>query len=221
MLRARAPFLIPLTLLAIALIAPPLPAQVNTDNIAQRDTTRVGGIIYDSQGNPMPKVELWIQNDNAPADRSRGRSKATGAYLVRGIGRLFTERDLAGIMLRLTYEAEGYEPLTVIVPAPVNTYTELFPILAKPGLLHRGKVSRGGKKGLRDAVITVTSPEDPGLNVQTTTAKDGTYEALLWDVPSSLLVTASSGGNEQTEEMLIGGEPVPNRVSVLQQHFAF
>jgi hypothetical protein len=43
MLRARAPFLIPLTLLAIALVAPALPAQVKTDNIAERDSTRVGG----------------------------------------------------------------------------------------------------------------------------------------------------------------------------------
>ena len=229
MLRARA-LIIPVTLLATALVAPPLSAQVDRDNFAQRDTTRVGGTIYDSQGSPIPKVELWVMNDNAPADRTRGRARATGTYLVRGLGRLFTDRDMEGIMLRLTYSAAGYESVTHTIAAPVNNYSELFPILAKPGedltamgwcLLLRGQVSRGGKKGIRDAAITVTSPDEPGLNVQATTEKDGTYEALLWNVPASLVITASSGGTEKTEDMLIGGEPVPNRVSVLQQDFSF
>ncbi len=227
---ARAPFVIAIAWMAFALVTPPLAAQVNTDNIAQQDSTRGGGVIYDSQGNPMPKVEMWIQNDNAPADRARGRSRATGAYLVRGIGRLFTERDMAGIMLRLTFEAEGFESLVLRVAAPVNTYTELSPILAKPGedlsamrpcLMLRGKVSRGGKKGIRDVVVTVSSPDDPELAVQATTAKDGTYEVLLWGAPPSLVVTATNGSDEQTKETSTGGQPVHDRVSVIQQDFAF
>ena len=52
-----------------------------------------------------------------------------------------------------------------------------------------------GKNGkpAREAVVKVSSASDPAVAAQATTAKDGRYELLLWNVPTTLQLEVAAG----------------------------
>ena len=109
---------------AIALSAAPLAAQAPADRSdargssvdglsGGRDNTRVQGTVFDSQGKPMSKVEMWVMNDDSPSARMRMRTRSDGDYLVRGLGRLYTVDDVYGIVLRISFETPGYRTVEI------------------------------------------------------------------------------------------------------------
>ena len=55
-----------------------------------RDNTRAYGTVFDPQGNPIPKADVWVVNDASPATRMRVKSRPSGVYQVRNVGRLRT-----------------------------------------------------------------------------------------------------------------------------------
>lgn len=196
-----------------------------------RDNTRVKGTVFNSQGEPMPMVEMWVMNDNSPADRMRMRTRGSGEYLVRSVGRLYTRDDMSGITLRISFELPGYRSAEIRTAVESNGLVNVSPILWRENedpsqmtewcLILRGKVTNAKGKGIRDVVVSVTDPAGSGLNVQATTEKNGTYEALLWSVPSILSISANSGGVEQQQTLSLEGSPRTDVVAMIGQDFTF
>jgi len=196
-----------------------------------RDNTRVQGTVFDSQGNPMPKVEMWVMNDDSPADRLRMRTRGSGEYLVRSVGRLYTRDDVYGIRLRISFEAPGYRTVEIRTAVETNGLVDVYPILWKESedpsemtewcLVLKGKVANAKGKGIKGVTVTVTDPGGSDLNVQAITQKGGIYEALLWRVPSIVRVTANSGGAEQQETLSFAGSPRTDVVAMVVQDFTF
>ena len=178
-----------------------------TGRITDRDNTRVAGIVYDPQGNPLPKVEIWVTNHDAPGVRVRLRTKPIGSYLARNLARLYTVDDVFGITLRLSFERDGYQPFEVLAGVARNGLVEIHPILWPDGdsptttgwcVVVKGKVSSADGKGIKKAAVTITSPIDPAFRVETTVAKNGSYQALIWNAPATLTVTATAPGSGKT-----------------------
>jgi hypothetical protein len=199
-----------------------------TGNITDRDNTRVYGTVYDPDGNPIPKVDVWVTNDRAPANRQRVKSRPTGSYQVRDVTRLYTQDDIYGIVLRLRFEAPGMQTQEIKVPVEKNSLAEIFPILWPEGadpsasdgwcVIVKGTVKNAKGKPVKNAVVRVTSPDDPELAVEVTAGKKGDYEALLWNAPSSLLVHATGSDGATAEEKLdLGGEKRTDLVAMIPQ----
>ena len=179
----------------------------------------------------MPKVEMWVMNDDSPADRLRMRTRGSGEYLVRSVGRLYTQDDVYGINLRISFEAPGYRTAEIRTAVESNALVDVYPILWKESedpsqmtewcLILRGKVSNAKGKGIRDVTVTVSDPAGSDLNVQATTEKSGIYEVLLWRVPSTLRITADFGGVEQQETLSFEGSPRTDVVAMIGQDFTF
>ena len=67
----------------------------------------------------------------------------------------------------------------------------------------QGTVSAAGRKGVKKAIVTITSPLDPDFRVQAKAEKDGAYRALLWNAPASLKVSATADGFSPAEKSLV------------------
>ena len=175
-----------------------------TGTITDRDNTRVGGIVYDASGKPLPEVDIWVANDASPSQRLRARTRKTGAYLARGLGSLYTERDVYGIVMRVTFELPGYRMVEAKVAVEKNELGILHPILFRsdeqpPSAPDRLTASLSGVvmgkngKPAREAVVKVSAASDPAVAAQATTAKDGRYELLLWNVPTTVQLEVAAG----------------------------
>ena len=197
-------------------------------SITDRDNTRVLGTVYDSEGNPQPKVVIWVANNQILSSRVRIRTRSDGSFLVRDIAQLYTQEDVLGIVLRLSFEKEGYEPLEVTVAVERNALAEVHPILWRPEetpqgndwcIVVQGTVSAAGRKRVKKALVTITSPLDPGFELQAKVGKNGTYRALLWNAPSSLKISATAAGFSSVESTLIlEGAPRTNMVAQVAQN---
>ncbi len=196
--------------------------------IADRDNTRVMGTVYDSQGNPLPKVAIWVANDEIPATRMRSRTRPDGGFLVRSIQRLYTDRpeDRLGIVLRLTFEKEGFRTLVVVAPVARNSLLDVLPVLWREGetpqldgwcALVQGTVTSAGGKGVKNSTVAITSPLDPDLRVETETDKSGSYRVLIWNAPASLTVTAMAGGLSTAKDLNLVGTPRTDMVASVTQ----
>ena len=196
-------------------------------SITDRDNTRVLGTVYDSEGNPQPKVVIWVANNQILSSRVRIRTRSDGSFLVRDIAQLYTQEDVLGIVLRLSFEKEGYEPLEVTVAVERNALAEVHPILWRPEetpqgndwcIVVQGTVSAAGRKRVKQALVTITSPLDPGFELQAKVGKNGTYRALLWNAPASLKISATAAGFSSVESTLIlEGAPRTNMVAQVAQ----
>ncbi|MEE2775929.1 MAG: carboxypeptidase-like regulatory domain-containing protein [Acidobacteriota bacterium] len=171
-------------------------------NIGSRDNTRAYGTVYDPAGKVLGKVDVWVMNDNAPAARMRLKSRPTGSYQVRNVGRLYNQDDIYGIVLRLRFEAPGYRTAEYIVPVERNEIVWLHPVMwpedQEPSddvrrVMVMGRLRNAKGKKIKDGSIVVTSPHDASLRVEVAAAKDGSFEALLWNAPSRITVQASAG----------------------------
>lgn len=198
--------------------------------VSVRDNTRAYGTVFNHQGQPLGKVDIWVMNDNAPADRVRAKNRSTGAFQVRNVGRLFNEDDVFGIILRMRFEAPGYRTVEIKVPVEKNELAWSYPILwpedgdpesatGHPCMV-KGKVTNAKGKPVRDAAVRVLSPSEE-LLVEATTAKDGTYEALVWDAPEQMKVEVSGGAGDLEEWLTVSGEPRADLVSVVQGNLSY
>jgi hypothetical protein len=150
-----------------------------------------------------------------------------GSFLVRDSAQLYTQEDVLGIVLRLSFEKEGYEPLEVTVAVERNALAEVHPILWRPEetpqgndwcIVVQGTVSAAGRKRVKKALVTITSPLDPGFELQAKVGKNGTYRALLWNAPASLKISATAAGFSSVESTLIlKGAPRTNMVAQVAQ----
>ncbi|HUP24941.1 MAG TPA: carboxypeptidase-like regulatory domain-containing protein [Thermoanaerobaculia bacterium] len=187
----------------------PQPQNEGTDttgSITDRDNTRVGGTVYDASGNPLPEVEIWVANDASPSQRMRTRTRKTGSYLARGLGQLYTERDVYGVVLRLSFELQGHVGVETKVAVEKNALAVLHPILYREGeampdgdRLHAslvGVITVSNGKPVREATVRVKSPEDPASSWEAVTGKDGRYELLLWNSPMALELEVTGPGQQ-------------------------
>ncbi|HVS14394.1 MAG TPA: carboxypeptidase-like regulatory domain-containing protein [Thermoanaerobaculia bacterium] len=213
--------------LAVALLAAglvsarqlPEPDNVGTDGtgtITDRDNTRVQGIAYDPEGNPLADVQIWVANHDAPAERQRTRTRKTGTYLARNLGPLFTEFNVQGVSLRLTFEKDGHQTVEATVGVRKNELGTLHPILWPQGVgpemdgvcvVLTGRVTDARGKPARNATVKVASAEDPALALETTTAKDGSYELLLWNVPRQVRLEVNAPGEAPFTQPIALSEP--------------
>jgi len=196
-----------------------------TGSVTDRDNTRVTGTVYSPEGEPMADVDIWVTNDDAPSERLRLKTRKTGNYLARSLYRIYTERNIEGIMLRLTFEKPGYRSVTATVPVRKNALGELNPILFPEGrempaveetgfcMKLAGQISDPGGKAVKGATVVVTSPDDEDLRVEATVAKDGSYEVLLWRAPADVLLETTAPGQPASSVRLT--LPTPERADVV------
>ena len=215
-------------LLSLAVLFPiaGLSAQEVTSDVSQgadisgavtdRDTTRVFGNIYDSSGAMLPRVDIRVFNDAAPANEVRTRSRKTGSYVARNFGRLYTERDLYGLKVRVRFEAAGFKPAEIVSAVEKNNGLELNPILWRDGeqpemdgwcLVLTGKLTNAKGKKVKDGTVRVTSPDDPNLDIEATVEKNGNYRAVIWNGPGNLQLEATGNGTTETRPLALDGQP--------------
>ena len=193
-------------------------------SVSSRDNTRAYGTVFDVEGNPVPKVDVWVVNDNAPATRLRAKSRSNGVYQVRNVGRLYNTDDIYGIVLRLRFEAPGYEPTEIKVPVEKNALAWVYPILKPKGqpdagpegrcIMLRGAVTNDRGKPVKGASVVVTSPDDASLRVEADAPK-GEYELLIWDAPERIHVEVSSGDGSGSKGLDLTGAMPDNLVAVV------
>ncbi len=181
-------------------------------SVSDRDNTRVNGTVFDSRGNPLSKVEIWVANDLLLTSRLRFRTMSDGVYRVRNIGRIYTDEDVLGIVLRMSFNREGYQSFTALAAIARNGAADLHPILWPEGespvadgwsVFVQGRVSDEKGKGVKKAKVTLTSASGSEVLAETTTAKNGSYRALLWTAPASLVVSVSAPGFDPGHEPLV------------------
>jgi protocatechuate 3,4-dioxygenase beta subunit len=197
----------------------PEPTNIGTDTtgtITDRDNTRVLGAVYDAQGNPLSDVNIWVANDDAPAQRQRTRTRKTGTYLARGIGPLYTEYNVEGITLRLTFEKDGHQTVEATVGVRKNEIAALHPILWPQGVepamdgvcvVLTGRVTDARGKPARNATVKVTSGQDSELAVEAPTSKDGAYELLLWNAPRQVRLEVAAAGEPSWSQEISLSDP--------------
>lgn len=206
--------------LTLALLTAPAAAQNRgadiTGTITDRDNTRASGTVFDSSGQPMTDVDIWIQNDDAPAERMRAKARKTGSYLARGLIRLYDERNVTGISLRLTFEKPGYQTVVAVVDVAKNGLAAVYPILWPEGaepemsgvtMLLVGRIQDDRGKGVKNAKMTVTGAEVEGFHAAAEVAKDGSYEVLLWNAPSAVRIEIAAAGIEPFVEEVALSSP--------------
>lgn len=202
-------------LLLLLLLATPLDAQQQgvdiTGTVTDRDNTRVSGTVYSPAGEPMTDVDIWVQNDDAPADRLRAKTRKTGTFLARGLARLYNERNHTGIALRLTFEKPGHQSVTAVLAVPKNELGTVHPILWPEGSEPRtdeiflelyGQVTDARGKGAKGARIRVSGVEGD-FAAETAAAKDGSYSLLLWRAPSVVRIEVEASGATFSEEVAL------------------
>lgn len=176
-----------------------------TGGVRDRDNTRVTGMVYGPEGEPLTDVDIWVSNDDAPAHRLRAKSRKTGSYLVRNMVRLYTEHNLQGINLRLSFEKPGYQTVETRIGVARNELATVSPILwpegvepRSPGarMLLSGRIEDARGKPVSRATVTVTVAGDGERLAETTAAKGGEYELLLWDVPEQLELEVTPPGGD-------------------------
>jgi hypothetical protein len=187
-----------------------------TGTITDRDNTRVGGTAYDSSGKPLPEVEIWVANDASPSQRMRTRTRKTGSYLARGLGPLYTERDVYGVVLRVSFQLPGYQPVEAKVAVEKNELGTVHPILYREGESPpegRLEVSLGGTitgadgKPVRGATVRVRSDAAPELAAEAVTAKDGRYDLLLWGAPPKVDLEVTATGAQPLRREVVFDPP--------------
>ncbi len=188
-----------------------------------RDNTRVQGTVFDSSGQPMPEVQIWAQNHNAPADRVRGRTRKTGSYLVRNLIRLYTRDDVYGLTMRMRFEKAGYKTVEAVADVEKNGLTRLFPIMYRedeePKLsgfcaVLTGTVANAKGKGIKGATVKVTGGD---FAAETTTVGGGEYEVVLWNAPGEVTVMVDSAKGSRQTAVTIQPAPRPD-VLIPQTH---
>ena len=193
--------------------------------VTDRDNTRVNGTVFDPRGKPLSKVEIWVANDLLLTSRLRFRTMGNGDYRVRNLGRIYTQEDVLGILLRLSFDREGYQPFSALAAVERNGAAELHPILWPDGespapagwcAFVQGRVTNAEGKGVKKATVTLTSAAGSDMLVQTLTAKNGSYRALLWNAPASLIVSANAPGfNAGQEPLVLEGTPRTDMVATV------
>lgn len=168
------------------------------------DQTRVFGAVYDSSGEPMPRVDVRVFNDRAPANEVRTRTRKTGSFVARGFGALYTDRDGYGLMARVRFERDGYRTAQVVTAVEKNNGRELVVVLWREdedpesfegrSVLLRGRVQDARGKKVRNATVEAVAPDGVVLG-QTTSDRSGQYELLVWAGPDRYDVRASSAGS--------------------------
>ena len=224
--------LVPILLSSLVLLATPLVAQDSgqdmrgadiSGGIGDRDNTRVHGTILGSDGEPMPGVQIWVMNDNAPANRVRANSRKTGTFLVRGLPRLYTRDDVSDITLRVLFEKTGYESVEAVGQVNKDAVLTIFPVMFKEGeadprtrmtALLTGKVVNPKGRPIKDAVLQITDPLGE-LDLTVEAERDGTFEILLWEAPGEVDITVTSGKGETSLQAQLS--PSPNPRAILPQ----
>ncbi len=236
-LRSRIVFLA--VLFPLVALCAPLSAQEVTSDLSQgadisgavndRDTTRVFGTIYDSSGAALSKVDIRVFNDQAPANEVRTRSRKTGSYVARNFGRLYTERDIYGLQVRVRFESAGFVPAEIVSAVEKNNGLELNPILWRDGeqpamdgwcLVLTGKLTNAKGKKVKDGAVRITSPDDPSIDVEATVEKSGIYRAVIWNGPGSLQINATGNGTSETRPITLDGQPRHDLVAQIVQDIA-
>ncbi len=226
--------LFPLLLVPTLFVAGPVPAQdpgpVNvggdlrggdvTGAVGGRDNTRVFGRILDSSGNPLPDVDIWLQNDNAPAHRLRAKGRKTGLYVLRNMARIYSREDYEGIVLRITFERNGYRSVVVRVAVRRDGVQQIYPILFREGESmeaegvrtvlvgrvedKRGKPAKGGGE------VTITSG-DGDFSATGSIEKNGEFAVVLWDAPERVNASFKmTKGGARDEILELKASPQPD-----------
>jgi hypothetical protein len=196
-----------------------------TGGVADRDNTRVHGTIFDSSGDPLTGVQIWVMNDKAPANRVRAKGRKTGSYLVRGLPRLYTRDDVYDIDLRVLFEKDGYQSVETVVHVQKDAVAQVYPIMLREGetdprtsmsALLVGQVVDDKGKPVKSAKLRFSAVSEGGdLDIETTAEKDGTFEVLLWQAPQQVKVeVTSSQGNAEIVANLAAS---PNPLAILAQ----
>ncbi len=163
-----------------------------TGRAGARDNTRVVGIILDSSGNPLPDVDIWVQNDNSPAARTRAKGRKTGTYLLRNMGRLYSREDYEGIVLRVTFEKDGYVSNVVRVAVQRDGLERVYPILFREGesTSHEGvravlvgQVTNKRGKAVKGGGTVTLDSGDGSFQATGQIEKNGEFEIVVWDAP--------------------------------------
>lgn len=227
--------LAPALLVAVPLLAQEQPVNAGADlrggdvtgAVGGRDNTRVFGTILDSTGEPLPDVDIWLQNDNSPAARVRAKGRKTGTYLLRNMGRLYSRDDFEGIVLRITFERDGYRSVLTRVAVQRDGTQQVYPILFREGESmepegirtvlvgrvenKRGKAVKGGGE------VTITSG-DGEFAAAGPIEKNGEFAVVLWDAPERINASFKMNKGGVREE-IIDLKPSPQTDLAVAQFF--
>jgi hypothetical protein len=169
--------------------------------VSRPDKTRVSGLVFGSDGAVLNDIDLWVTNDNAPANRIRARTRKNGTFLLRHLDRLFTRDDVEGIVLRVLFEKDGYRSTETTVSVPKNglgsvhviLYTnEEEPFLEELCAVVKGRLQDRKGKPVKRTRVTVSSLKGE-LLAETTSDGDGRYTLALWNAPEVVELEASDG----------------------------
>ena len=191
-----------------------------TGAVGGRDNTRAYGTILDSSGNPLPDVDIWFQNDNAPAPRLRAKGRKTGSYLLRNMGRIFSREDYEGIVLRITFERDGYRSVVARVAVQRDGAQQVYPILFREGesmeaegvrtvLIGRVEDKRG--KPVKGGGEVTISSGDGSFSASGPIEKNGEFAVVLWDAPERVNVSfKTTKGGVRDEILELKASPQPD-----------
>ena len=202
-------FLVGSIVAASIMTCSPAVGQQNNASPADQDNTRAYGTVLDSSGSPLANVDIWISNNDAPANRVRSRNRKTGVFLLRNIGRLYTEDDYGGITLRLLFERDGYRSVQTTLGVQRDGIEILYPVLFTeseevelPGInaLLMGRVVNAKGKSVKVPTIEVRTLEGTEI-AKVTGEKNGDYEVLLWNAPQRVRVIVESTLGEKELEV--------------------
>lgn len=212
MLLIRSRAVLGATLLSLCLLAVPGLAQEGL--VSHRDHTRVTGTVFDSTGEPITDVDIWVMNDVAPADRVRSKTRKTGTYLLRNMGNLFTRDDIEDVVFRIQFEKVGYRQVETTVRVEKNNlgivHIVMFredeqPQMAGLCTVLEGEVQNAKGKSVKGASVTVASP-DGSFTTEAAVEKDGSYQAVLWNAPPVVKLSAAADGKSVEEEVTLNAQ---------------
>lgn len=175
--------------------------------ISDRENTRLMGTVFDTSGQPMPDVLIWVVNDEAPAAQARSRTRKTGNYLVRGMANLYTEHDVYGITARARFEKEGHQTVTARIGISKNGVERLYPVMIPEGeefapegflAVLVGSVVDTKGKGVKGVVVEALQ-DGERLAVSEPTKGNGEFEFVLWDVGEMIELVATTKKGDRFE----------------------
>ncbi len=171
-----------------------------------RDNTRVQGTVFNTAGEVMSDVHIWVTNDAAPANRVRAKTRPTGNYLVRNVASLYQPEDIEGILLRVLFQKEGYEDLQTLVGVVKNGIERINVYMLETGETAEmsgtcaalaGRVVNRKGRGAKGVTVRVLSLDGEELIPPIAAEKRGDWEAILWNVDVDE-VTVEATGKEGT-----------------------